>query len=166
MNSPATIPFTRRLDREPRIEEMAKALIRAHNEAGLDLDDWGLVDRWLNAAMYSQGQILAFGDAALSRASARVKRTDDIACTAGVIAAVAALFFGWIGYAGEAHAAILSPAGLDAGGDVWLVIVSLIVGLYVGHKIGWLQYGRKLRIVAPDPDDEFTMEQNARRMQR
>jgi hypothetical protein len=84
----------------------------------------------------------------------------------GIGMAGLALFFGWIGYAGEAQAAILSHAGVDAGGDVWLVIVSLIVGLYVGHKIGWLQYGRNIRIVAPDPDDEYTMEQQARRMQR
>jgi hypothetical protein len=157
MNGPAPIPFTRRLDREPKIEEMACALIRLNEEAGEDIRNSCVAYQCLRAAMYTDGQISAFGETAIDRARARlqIKAGIDTAMSAiGIGMAGLALFFGWVGYAGEAQAAILSPAGVEAGGDVWLAIVSLIVGLYVGHKIGWLQYGRRLKVCAPYPEED------------
>jgi len=155
MNAP--IPFTRRLDREPRIEEMASALVRAHDEAGLDLNQASLAYAWLHAAMYTDGQISAFGDASLGRARARVQVAagiDSVACIVGMALGAVAVWLFLIGFTGPADAAILSHAGVDAGGDVWLGIVCLIIGLWLGHKIGWLQYGKRVKVCAPYPEED------------
>jgi len=58
-----------------RTQEMTAALLRGHEEAGLDLDDENLLDDWLRAAMYTDGQICLYGRAAIESARATVEHT-------------------------------------------------------------------------------------------
>lgn len=51
-----------------RIQEMAATLLRGHKEASLDLDDESLLEDWLRAAMYTDGQICLYGRAAIESA--------------------------------------------------------------------------------------------------
>jgi len=53
--------------------EMAATLLRSHDEAGLDLDDESVIDDWLRAAMYTDGQICLYRRAALDSARAKLE---------------------------------------------------------------------------------------------
>ena len=166
MNAPTTIAQISERCFAKDIEQMAQCLVRGAEEAGIDLADGRLVDEWLHAAMYSPGQILAFGEQATERARAKLQvraGIDTVACTAGLIMGGVAVWLFLIGFTGPADAAILSPAGVEAGGDALMLVGGVFFGSMLGWFIGWLQYAKRIRIVAPDPDDAYTMEQNARR---
>jgi hypothetical protein len=58
-----------------------------HDEAGLDLDDECLIDDWLRAAMYTDGQICLYRRAALDYARARLESRGQNQPSANVVSA-------------------------------------------------------------------------------
>jgi hypothetical protein len=67
--------------------EMAATLLRGHDEAGLDLDDECLIDDWLRAAMYTDGQVCLHRRAALDYARARLESRGQNQPSANVVGA-------------------------------------------------------------------------------
>jgi hypothetical protein len=65
-----------------RTHEMAATLLRGHKEAHLDLDDECLLDDWLRAAMYTDGQICLYGRAAIESARAALQTKNPAKCAA------------------------------------------------------------------------------------
>ena len=51
------------------------------------------------------------------------------------------------------HAATLQRAAVDAEVAGVLGVIVFLVGLWIGHTMGWLQYGRRMKIVAPHDEE-------------